>query len=223
MKSSPLQAPRAPENGRTPLRTDLRLKVLDQILIGKLSPGGPVNESRLAKELSVSRTPLREALFQLEREGFVRSAKDRGFSIEPMSAREIRELYPMLWTLECLALRLCGPRITLAVPSLTRLNNELRNARAPKRALSLDGMWHETLLGSCPNARLRDAVLGLRLAIRRYETLYMQELALITVSIRQHQEIIKAIKDGNIAAALGKLEEHWRFGMEELLVRFGEP
>jgi DNA-binding FadR family transcriptional regulator len=82
-----------------PLRADLRLKVLERILNGKLSPGVRVNESRLAKELGVSRTPLREALFQLEREGFVRSDRDRGFSVEPMSAREIRELYPMLWTL----------------------------------------------------------------------------------------------------------------------------
>ena len=223
MKASLSQATQTAKNGRVPLRADLRLKVLERILNGKLSPGVRVNESRLAKELSVSRTPLREALFHLEREGFVRSDRDRGFSVEPMSARVIRELYPMLWALECLALRLCGPRATLAVPSLTRLNNELRTTRKPKRALILDNSWHETLLASCPNRRLQDAIQSLRLAIRRYEVLYMRELPLVNVSVHQHQEIIKAVKDGDTTLALEKLEENWRFSMEELLVRVGEP
>ena len=223
MKASQLQATQTAKNGRIPLRADLRLKVLEQILNGKLSPASRVNESRLAKELNVSRTPLREALFQLEREGFVRSDRDRGFSVEPMSGREIRELYPILWTLECLALRLCGPRATLAVPSLTRLNNELRTTRNPKRALVLDNTWHETLLASCPNRRLQDYIQGLRLGIRRYEFVYMREVPLINVSVHQHQEIIKAVKDGDTGLALEKLEENWRFSMEELLVRVGEP
>ena len=223
MKDSLLQSPQAGGNGRAPLRTDLRCKLLERILNGKLSPGVRVNESRLAKGLRVSRTPLREALFQLERERFVRSDPDRGFSIEPISAREIRELYPMLWALECLALRLCGPRATLAVPSLTKLNNALRTTRNPKRALILDNSWHETLLASCPNRRLQDAIQGLRLAVRRYELLYMRELPLINVSVHQHQEIIRAVKEGDTALALDKLEENWRFSMEELLVRVGEP
>ena len=223
MKASLLQAAQTAKNGRVPLRADLRLKVLERILNGKLSPGSRVNESRLAKELNVSRTPLREALFQLEREGFLRSDRDRGFSVEPMSGREIRELYPILWTLECLALRLCGPRATLAVPSLTRLNNELRTTRNPKRALILDNSWHETLLASCPNRRLQDDIQGLRLGIRRYELVYMREVPLINVSVHQHQEIIKAVKDGDTGLALEKLEENWRFSMEELLVRVGEP
>jgi DNA-binding GntR family transcriptional regulator len=223
MKASQLQATPTAKNGRVPLRADLRLKVLEQILNGKLSPASRVNESRLAKELNVSRTPLREALFQLEREGFVRSDRDRGFSVEPMSGREIRELYPILWTLECLALRLCGPRATLAVPSLTRLNNGLRSTRNPKRALILDNTWHETLLASCPNRRLQDYIQGLRLGIRRYELVYMREVPLINVSVHQHQEIIKAVKDGDTGLALEKLEENWRFSMEELLVRVGEP
>lgn len=223
MKASLLQATKTAKNGRVPLRADLRLKVLERILSGKLSPGSRVNESRLAKELNVSRTPLREALFQLEREAFVRSDRDRGFSVEPMSGREIRELYPMLWTLECLALRLCGPRATLAVPSLTKLNNQLRTTRNPKRALILDNTWHETLLASCPNRRLQDHIQGLRLAIRRYELVYMRELPLINVSVHQHQEIIKAVKDGDTGLALEKLEENWHFSMQELLVRVGEP
>jgi DNA-binding GntR family transcriptional regulator len=223
MKALLLQDTQTAKNGRVPLRADLRLKVLERILNGKLSPGSRVNESRLAKELNVSRTPLREALFQLEREGFVRSDRDRGFSVEPMSGREIREFYPILWTLECLALRLCGPRATLAVPSLTRLNNELRTTRNPKRALILDNTWHETLLASCPNRRLQDYIKGLRLGIRRYELVYMREVPLINVSVHQHQEIIKAVKDGDTGLALEKLEENWRFSMEELLVRLGEP
>ena len=210
-------------SAQEPLRTDLRRKLLERILTGKLSPGARVKESILARELNVSRTPLREALFQLERDGFVRSDRDRGFSVEPISAREIRELYPMLWTLEGLALKLSGRRAALVVPKLIHLNNALRRSGEPKRALMIDSKWHESLLSSCPNHRLNETIASLRLAVRRYEIIYMRELTLIAVSVQQHQEIIDALKVAQTELALSKLEENWRFSMDELLVRLDEP
>jgi DNA-binding GntR family transcriptional regulator len=221
--SRPAKISRSEATTAEPLRAKLRRTLLDRILHGQLSPGTRIKEVKVAAELKVSRTPLREALLQLERDGFVRSDRDRGFSVEPISPREIRELYPMLWTLEELALKLCGPRVALAIPELSRINKALQRSREPKRALLLDSRWHETLLESCPNRKLHETLASLRLAVRRYELVYMREVTLIAISVRQHLEIIEALKADKMELALNKLEENWRFSMDELLVRLGEP
>src|ERR1700690_1934348 len=86
---------------------NLRLRVSDslqELLIGAMIPVGRINESQLAKRLHVSRTPLREALVSLEREGFVMSG-GRGFAVPPLREREARAIYPILGALEGLALR----------------------------------------------------------------------------------------------------------------------
>lgn len=208
---------------RSALRDGLRGTVLERILSGELAPGGRVNESRLAEALGVSRTPLREALLGLQAEGFVSSKASRGFSVAPLSAREVREVYPMLWTLEGLAMRLSGPMAASAVPELERLNRELTESPDPERALESDTAFHQTLISGCPNRRLLKTVGNLRLAIRRYAHLHMQDGSLVTTSTRQHGEITSALRDGDIDGAVERLEKNYRFGMDVLLVRLGEP
>jgi len=102
------------ESKDAPIRTDLRRIVLERIVSGTLAPGVRIKEARLAEELGTSRTPLREALIKLEQEGFVRSELAHGFTVEPISGREVREIYPLLWTLETLALRSSGNAIYAA-------------------------------------------------------------------------------------------------------------
>ena len=80
-----------------PIRAELSRIVRERIVEGELAPGTRIKESRLAEELGTSRTPLREALINLEQEGFVRSELAHGFSVEPLSGREMRETYPILY------------------------------------------------------------------------------------------------------------------------------
>lgn len=103
-------------NTKLPLREELRQAVLQRILRGVLPPGSRIIESKLSEELGVSRTPLREALLHLEQQGFVRSDLARGFSVEPLSQQEVREIYPIIWTLEGLALRSIGPLLKATLP-----------------------------------------------------------------------------------------------------------
>jgi DNA-binding GntR family transcriptional regulator len=208
---------------RDPLRNDLHRAVLDRIVRGQLRPGDRIKESHLAEELGASRTPLREALFSLEREGFVRSELARGFSVEPLSGREVRETYPILWTLEGLALRASVPLVYSLTDELSKLNSRFAANMRPDRAIDADKRWHEMLLGSCPNRRLNQLLNALRATLRRYEHVYMRDPTLIAESIRQHQRIIDALAAKDIEDAVRGLTHNWRFGMEMLLVRLGEP
>ena len=208
--------------GSNRLRQSIRTSLLGRIVAGGLEAGKPVNESHLAAELKVSRTPLREALLQLEQEGFIRSDQRRGFSVERLSGREVREIYPMIWTLEGLAVRSNAICAHLPLPELARLNFQLARARNPQRALDLDTQWHERLTSQSRNRRLLEAIAALRLGIRRYETIYMADTRLLPESVTQHNKIIKALKEHDVEAALKRLEENWRFGMEVLLRKMGE-
>jgi DNA-binding GntR family transcriptional regulator len=204
------------------LRNNLREVLLQRILEGKLRAGQALNEPRLAAQLKVSRTPLREVLLQLEREGFIRSDERRGFSVERLSAREVREIYPMLWTLEGLAVRSGALSAHLLAPELARINSEFAKNRDPQRALALDSQWHEHLTSQSQNRRLLAALAALRLAIRRYEAVYMGDLRLIPESVGQHKAIILALMRHDIEAAMHAIEDNWRFAMEVLIRKMGE-
>jgi DNA-binding GntR family transcriptional regulator len=219
MKSLPKVAP-SKKSSR--LRQDLRSTLLRKIVVGELEAGKPVNESHLATQLKVSRTPLREALLQLEQEGFIRSDERRGFSVERLSAREIREIYPMIWTLEGLALRSSAVCAHLLVPELARINSEFAKARNPQRALDLDTLWHERLTSQSQNRRLLETMSALRLGIRRYEMVYMADTRLLPESVAQHNAIIHDLREHDIDTAIKGLEKNWRFGMEVLIRKMGE-
>jgi DNA-binding GntR family transcriptional regulator len=207
----------APRTNR--LRQKLHSTLLHWIVSGELEAGKPVKESRLAAELKVSRTPLREALLQLEGEGFVRSDERRGFSVERMSPRELGELYPMIWTLEGLALRSNAVCAHLPVEDLQWINFELAKTRNILRALQLDTRWHEQLTGQSRNTRLNETLAALRMALRRYERVYMSDARLVLESAAQHDAIIRALKERDIERAIKGVEENWRFGMEVLITK----
>ena len=172
----------------------------------------------------MSRTPLREALFNLESEGFVRSDLARGFSVAPLSVREVRESYPILQTLEALALRSIGPLAMATAPDLRRINRELGAAAGDsERGQLLDHQWHDALLAACPNRRLLDLIARLKETLSRYERLYMRDASLVAASVAQHLRVIEALEAKDLDRAVGELEENWRFALETLLVRLGEP
>jgi DNA-binding GntR family transcriptional regulator len=222
-RSHPRSRGKPEVTARAPMRTDLHQAVLGRIVRGELAPGARIKESHLSKELGASRTPMREALLYLEREGFVRSELARGFSVEPLSGREVRESYPILWTLEELALRASGPILGSLVEQLSKLNSDFVANTEPEHAIECDSRWHETLLASCPNQRLNQMLARLRATLRRYEHIYMRDSMLIAESASQHARVIEAISAKDTEAAVAALVGNWRFGMETLLLRLGEP
>ena len=210
-------------NKEAPIRADIYLVILDRIVRGDLAAGVRIKESRLADELGASRTPLREALIRLEQEGFVRSELAHGFSVEPLCGREVRETYPILWTLEAFALRTSGNAILSLLGDLSEINVALADAKSPQERLTLDAAWHEKLISNSPNRRLAGIISKLRMSIRRYEHMYMSDPVLFLESARQHQQIIDALQARQFDKAQQVLEENWRDSMELLLLRLGEP
>ena len=165
----------------------------------------------------MSRTPIREALLRLEREGFLEADIGRGFFVKPLSVREVREAYPVLWTLEVLALRGTGAPTPERRAELDRINAALEGEDDPERRIDLDGEWHRTLLEPCGNEYLMGLIASLKSVIRRYEYAYMQNAGYIPVSTRAHEQIAELVAAGDVEGAVPLLENNWRFTMQSLL------
>jgi DNA-binding GntR family transcriptional regulator len=82
------------------------------ILLGELAPGDELSQVRLAEQLGVSRTPLREALRMLLSEGLVEGEPNRQLRVAGFSIGDMEELYVERVTLEAVALRITAPRLT---------------------------------------------------------------------------------------------------------------
>jgi len=82
------------------------------ILTGEVAPGADLSQVQLAEDLGVSRTPLREALRMLQREGLVRFSPNKRVKVAELSAQDMEELYVLRITLESLAVRLTVPQAT---------------------------------------------------------------------------------------------------------------
>jgi DNA-binding GntR family transcriptional regulator len=89
--------------------------IRDAILNGSLKPGQPLHENALARELDVSRSPIREALIQLERERLVDSRVNRSAVVRTPSAEEIRQIYTIRAALEGIAARWAAEHATPAL------------------------------------------------------------------------------------------------------------
>lgn len=111
----PLEPPR-----RAALGASVTTILRDAILDGSLKPGQPLHENGLAHQLAVSRSPVREALMQLERERLVDSPLNRPAMVRRPSAAEIRQTYTIRSALEGIAARWAAENATPALVSLLR-------------------------------------------------------------------------------------------------------
>ena len=204
-------------------RHTLREQAIDilreRILTGALGPGRVLREESLAKELGVSRTPLREALLELTREGLTRKTAGRGFVVSPLEAREVRELYPLRALLESEALRQSGVPTGQRLAELESLNDELRAEAAGPGWIRLDNRWHELLVEGCDNRHLRSFVRGLREHTLRYELAFLAGVGDPAASTRQHGEILRQLESGDLDSACRTLAENMTVGVAPLLDR----
>src|SRR5262249_27568489 len=190
-----MQNPLSPITKR-PLREDVHAALRARIVEGQLPPGSRLQDVQLAAELRVSRTPIREALIRLAGEGLVEPDPNRGFFVAPLRREEILEIYPIVWALECLALDSSAPLTPAQIKALRQINAEMAAAPAdPLRCQECDLRWHQTLVESSGNRRLRDLLASLKQIIRRYECVYMLDPALVRRSVREHTEILEALAD----------------------------
>jgi DNA-binding GntR family transcriptional regulator len=193
------------------------LQLLQRIERGDLPTGSRLRDATVAADLGVSRTPVREAMVRLAREGILSAEPGRGFRLTPMSSAEVREIGSILAVLEPLALEQSAEPTS---EQLTRLADAVRRLEQTRgdiaACVELDDRFHRVLLEGCPNRRLLRLVETLRGGLRRYVHHYLQRGGRVSLSTLQHTKIADALRKGDRAGARQLLERKWRRGMEEI-------
>jgi DNA-binding GntR family transcriptional regulator len=202
---------------RVPLRDQVYQQILAQVQSGDLPPGSRVRDAELAAQLGVSRTPVREALLRLVRDGVLDASQGRGFRVRPIEAAELREVGAILGSLESLALRLSPAPRGERREQLRELDRRLEQTRGDvSRCLDLEDEWHRVLLEECPNRRLLDLIAGLRQIPRRYLAAYMREAGRLSLSTLPHAKILRALEESGSDSGAAVFEQQWKKGVAEL-------
>ncbi|MBO1081242.1 GntR family transcriptional regulator [Roseomonas haemaphysalidis] len=177
----------------------------------RLSPGGRVNEVELARQLGVSRTPLREALNRLSSEGFLVPTLNKGYHVRPLNPAEILALYEFRATLEVGSLYLACERATDdALGGLEAFARQSRDepdedARA-LRLLHLDEQFHERLAILSGNDEFTRAIRATNERIRFVRWIDMQDRRAGTQD--EHLTILRHLRSRDATAAGALMRQH---------------
>ena len=169
------------------------------ILSGRFNPGERLAEEHLAKELGISRTPIREALHKLESEGLIKPLASRGFVASQDSKEDIEELFEIRAVLEGYALRLICGRITDTV--LAQLEETVEKGEEALRRHGLDEIFqwntrfHDTLHDLITDKRrLYHQMVTMRQYVLRYRKNTLQYPDGGARTVDGHRKILLALR-----------------------------
>ena len=204
-----------------------------KILSGDLPNGHQVSELSLAKEIGISRTPVREAVQQLEREGLVEQLPRLGTIVRTPERRDIVELFELREALEPFAVGLAARRATLSdFPTLEKLcsemdgiGEELRESGMTtldparlERFLTADMAFHVMLLRASGNHRMMRIVADSRVLLRIFSARRQEHnLAVLRETYQFHSHVLDAIKIGDAPAATSAMAEHIQTSKRETI------
>jgi DNA-binding GntR family transcriptional regulator len=192
------------------------------IIDGGLLSESPLKQEELAKFFGVSRIPVREALRQLESEGWITFCNNKGASVRALTIEEAREIYEILAALECTALKLALHHHT--PESLLQIQHFLDRTKAHRgsgREIVNNLKFHLTLYAPAKREKLLRMIQDLRQRGNRYLRLKLSVGDEWKKSEAEHRAILNACVAGNHRRALSLLDSHL-LGTGKMLVRYFE-
>lgn len=193
--------------------------LIDAVRSGDYLPGDRLREEDVAAHLSLSRTPVREALRRLETEGIVEHKPRLGASVRKLSHGELVELYEMRLVLERTAAEMAAKHgATAEFDTLDALNARLAEEREnPARAAALNQEFHRTLYLAGRNRYLLDAARGLNNSLLLLGPTTFTDVDRIDVVVGQHSAIVDALRTGDAATSGDAAEAHLQTSMRHRL------
>jgi DNA-binding GntR family transcriptional regulator len=180
-----------------------------------LEPGSWIDELRLAQELGISRTPLREALKVLAAEGLVTMKVRRGAYVTEVSAQDMRDVYHLLALLESDAAAVVALTATDAqLAELQALHQELEAAVLDRdRFFAVNERFHMRLLALAENRWRDQMVADLRkvMKLNRHNSLFKS--GRLQESLAEHRAIMSALLARDATATTARMREHFTNGL----------
>lgn len=176
----------------------------------ELAPGQRLNEAELAASLSVSRTPLREAMRMLLAEGLVQQLPTGGMVVAPLDPQDMRELYVVRAALEGVVAReACEHLSADDEAELEKLLDQMQLLVAyPQEVHRLGNLFHLRLLAASGNRRAAQLLEQLRGHLLRYQTLSTRSESRRHDAVAQHRAIFDALRHKEADEAERLMRDH---------------
>jgi DNA-binding GntR family transcriptional regulator len=207
------------------LREKILETIRDAIISGGLKAGEKVAEPELAERFGISRTPIREAFRQLESEGYLTVIPRKGAVVASFSQKDVEEFYAIKSILEGYAARKACTRLTLReIDKLQAINDKLHLLAGEgdvKHFFKVHNSFHELFVRAADNEKLAEIIINL---VERFQRLRIASLSVpgrMEFSVKEHQKIIEAFRNGNADLAEALVRSNAEYG-GKVLVQDGE-
>ncbi len=200
------------EQNLSPIRDKVYTYLKDAILRGEYKAGDRLVERVLAEKLSISRTPIREALFRLENQHFVRTVPRKGVVVNEIPQSEILEIFMILSSLESLAARLAAQKINddiIAV--IDQLMVEMETAQLNgdiEDAVELNVKYNDLIGRAAGNPKLHEMLVDLKDYVRAFSNLSSGLPGRTKEALQEHRDVLGAIRNGEEDLAVSFTQIH---------------
>jgi DNA-binding GntR family transcriptional regulator len=207
-------------SGPVSLKDRAHAVIKNAILSLKLKPGASLVETQLADELGISKTPVRAALEELEREGFVTRILFKGTYITEVTIKDLVEVFQLRAVLEGLAARLAAPLF-----SSQELDQIAENLSAAEVALAegdlilcskLGKTLHDALINKANSQRLTLIIRNLDDHVQRFRAISDQISGRLNKSIEEHSRVLDALRLQDSDAAEQAMRDHLHSVLQDL-------
>jgi len=191
------------------------------IIDGSLKSGSKLLEVKIAKQMGISRTPIREALRELAAKGFVKMVPNQGIIVSSDSIEDIQEVIQIRSVLEGLAARLAVVMINSEeISNLEKLLEQMKKfveKNDPLRFGEVDAEFHNIIVDNCGNNRLIQMRKNITEQAHRYRIKSLNVSGRLKRSMEEHRKIIEAFKKRDSEKADKFLRKHIENSLKNIL------
>lgn len=184
--------------------------IRNRIISGEYPGGMRINSNEIAAKLGCSRIPIREALRQLEAEGFVTMLPNRGATVAVLSPESVEDLFRIRSSLELLALEHSIDRFDeSALVELTILKERMDRVRSdPAVWVEHHDRFHQFIARMAGRERLQAEIERIHRAVRPYTLLYVSSGLMVEEPHNNHQMIVDVLRTGNKREVMRVMRSH---------------
>jgi DNA-binding GntR family transcriptional regulator len=212
--------------GHLPPRVDLVDGVyrvlLDAITDGSLEPGERITQEEIAEKLSVSRSPVLQALRLLKKDGFIQDAPGRGVQVAALDPERIGNLYEVRGALDALAARLAAQKRYAVDPAVIEAGRRTTTGNDVKAMIDADMAFHNAIYQGSGNSMIAESAHQHWAHLRRVMGAVHRAYGLRSTIWDEHQAIADAIAQGDAERAVLLTELHIRRARKNVLEHLQE-
>lgn len=199
-------------NQPVPMRKQIYEHLREQILNRTIKPSSRLVEAQIAKESGISRTPVREALHLLEKDGFIESIPRVGYRVKTLNWDELDEIFEIRRVNELLACRwamqnIDPKKIKLLEKNLTKAKKDL-GKKSPDTFLHYDEQFHQILFEAAGSKHLLNICQQLRRLMLRFRAKSIKTKETVQEALVGHERILDCLENKDEAGLEAAMTDH---------------